>query len=457
MRRSLLFSVALLGLIANGIGASELEHQITGSLRKVRNQIGGNSKAEKLDGMKAVIRVRAELDAILVAVTVALHDQDEDVRVEAARLLAELGPGARRDIPDLTQALGDDSPRVRAEAARALGLMAPYGHHLGMTHPYYQEVIPILIEAAKDRDSNVRIQVLAALGSFGPDANAAVPVLREALNEGAVGRDRRSIRLGQTAAGQLACLAPVAREAIPDLINALNTDDMEFRSHVILALGTVGRGDAGAVSTLVRILRDRQYPQTAMIAGVSLGGMGAGGQAALPALIEGLKTADQLDPAVSERFRYMMILSMGRMGPAAKDAVPCLLEVLRNKELDGQSRKEAAYTLGRIGPAAKAALPDLIGFVWTFEDGAINQAVTWALASIGADAVPALLDALKAREPDVRMRALHVLGRMGPRAKDALPQVRQATHDLDKSVAREAALTVKLIQKRKLPQVGSGP
>jgi HEAT repeat protein len=47
---------------------------------------------------------------------------------------------------------------------------------------------------------------------------------------------------------------------------------------------------------------------------------------------------------------------LGEIGPAAKDAVPDLIEALKDRDM----RPIAVGALGRIGPAAKDAVPALI-------------------------------------------------------------------------------------------------
>jgi HEAT repeat protein len=50
-------------------------------------------------------------------------------------------------------------------------------------------------------------------------------------------------------------------------------------------------------------------------------------------------------------------MTLGKIGPEAREAVPTLIELLKNKE--GNDYRNAAIALGRIGPDAKTALPAL--------------------------------------------------------------------------------------------------
>jgi hypothetical protein len=84
---------------------------------------------------------------------------------------------------------------------------------------------------------------------------------------------------------------------------------------------------------------------------VAADALGRIGAAAVPALIEGLRSPD---PAV----RLKAVEVLGRMGPDAKDAVPDLVRLLDDPE--EPIRRAATRTLGRIGPPAQEAVPALV-------------------------------------------------------------------------------------------------
>src|SRR5437660_755236 len=80
--------------------------------------------------------------------------------------------------------------------------------------------------------------------------------------------------------------------------------------------------------------------------------------------------------------------ALHRIGPAARDAVPALVEALADG--DAELRSRAAGLLGGVGPAAK-------------------------------DAVPALARALADEHEEVRVAAIVALGDLGPVAAGAVP------------------------------------
>lgn len=79
-------------------------------------------------------------DAAVPALIAALEDADRDVRAQATRALARMGPKAEDAIPALIDALDDDDKEVRRGAARALGQIGPLA----------EEAVPALVRALKD-------------------------------------------------------------------------------------------------------------------------------------------------------------------------------------------------------------------------------------------------------------------------------------------------------------------
>ena len=79
--------------------------------------------------------------------------------------------------------------------------------------------------------------------------------------------------------------------------------------------------------------------------------------------------------------------------------------------------------LGRIGGGAKDAVPALIQALKDQHEEVRNNAA-WTLGRIGKDAVPALIQALKDQNIEVRQYAAGALGRIA--AVDAVSALMQA-------------------------------
>jgi HEAT repeat protein len=160
--------------------------------------------------------------------------------------------------------------------------------------------------------------------------------------------------------------------------------------------------------------------------------MGDEAAPAVPALVGALG-----DPDIF--VRWAAARTLGKMTRLDVPAImPAMLVVLRDPDLD--VRLAAAEALRRFGPAARDAVPILLQSVG---HGEVSQqlAAIRALASIGQPgdaALPVLTQALAYPDPRVRQASARLLGDLGPAAWPAEPALRQALADRDPEVQRAA-------------------
>ena len=115
-------------------------------------------------------------------------------------------------------------------------------------------------------------------------------------------------------------LGPKAKDAIPDLIAAMDDSRKAVREWALEALQAMGPAAAPAAAALARKLGDASLEYTMApvgtghVAAYILGQIGA---PAVPALIEALESD-------SRRARRWAAETLAQIGPAAKDAVPAL-------------------------------------------------------------------------------------------------------------------------------------
>jgi HEAT repeat protein len=95
---------------------------------------------------------------------------------------------------------------------------------------------------------------------------------------------------------------------------------------------------------------------------------------AAPVLIKILK--DEKSP---EPVRYGAVEVLGKIGPAAKGAVPVLIESLKNQ--NHVLRNKAVIALGKIGEEAGDAIPALKDALKD-DDESIRTSAKWALSVI---------------------------------------------------------------------------
>lgn len=245
-----------------------------------------------------------EVGAALAAAT---RDKDGGVRWMAVRGLVRLGPSAADAVPDLLAILLDEKSPLRSLAALALGNIGPQAEvaapdllkvvyttkdsnlytfasiALGRIGPAVVPLLakdlksnkillildvlqnlapngaPLVVEALRMNDKQVRGKALDIIWRFGPAAEPAVPLLVKELKD-----DDKDLRFKATAA--LKYLGPVAKAAAPALMVALDDKDDFVQCYVAEALGALGPEGAPAVPKLLRLMSlpvegERDRPQ----------------------------------------------------------------------------------------------------------------------------------------------------------------------------------------------------
>jgi HEAT repeat protein len=364
--------------------------------------------------------------------------------LNARAALRQIGPGAegKAAVPALIKALGDEKWSVRAIAAECLGRLGPDAG----------AAVPALLKLLKDEHSEVRGDAAEAVGRIGGGAEpaAAIAALRELLlredrftgihcawaltelGEPGIAALIEALDSGKTQARRdvvivLQDVGPAGKSAVPALIKALEHEDARIRSPAAYSLGRMGPAAKAAVPALTRTLHDSDSHVRINAADAlrRIDNSAAG----IPALIEVCK-----DPSPSNRCTATMVL--GDFGPAAKDAVPALLELL--KDSDPYLPPYAAFSLWQIAKHDRA-IPVLIEKARGSENGPDSE----FLGQIGPEAkaaVSALTKAAADKDAFRAGRAIEALGKIGAEAKSALPVIRPflKTDDLRKVAAAMA-------------------
>jgi HEAT repeat protein len=495
----------------------------------------------------------------------ALQDPEDDVRLWAAQALGQIGPAARGAVPVLRQALQDGDPDVRFSAADSLTLIerrpiealptlledAKRGHQrsnrqFGRTPApvlslsrYGTTAMPALVQAVFSKGPDAAVgdedarwlfdkvkaearaavpafvaalrarclgmpplrgggstavpeEMIHTLGKFGPETGDAVPLLVEILAG-------NHPRLQVAAAEALARTGPAAAAAVPALEGALRErtwmEDVAFqslgflppregrgngpvdwwvdfsserwefseyasfewsfghdlRSHVAYALGQIGPAARGAVPALREALETRSGPRFRLVEAV----WHLSGRAdwIVPELVAMLR---ETDGRGAEVYRLLACI-----GPGAGEAVPVLTQIV-HRALSGRPPSgggqgpaiPAIQVLGRIGPAARGAIPDLERALQSDEDerrGAAAVAL-WRIDHRAGQAVPVLVQLLRGQRPVgraspgrmgvapwVRVAAAEALGELGAEGKPAVPALRDGLQDKDGNLRVAAA------------------
>lgn len=290
-----------------------------------------------------------------------LKDKDREKRNEAADAIATLGPRAKAAVPALRQALvikgeGDWIPVPRAlwivdratfitivrgkgrtendvmERAAALSGLVAIGAEA-------KELLPLVIDKAKRQSHPIilliqnlkepginhevgsemeRWAALLALESMGADPAQAVPVFVEGLNERTT-LQGRATGIPAICAMMLANMGPPARQALPDLQDALKDLEADVR--------------VSAAAAIWHISKDRTT--------------------VLPVLDDALTILKSDRTAGGDGAATTAISIVTDMGPAARTLYPKVLKYWK-EETRGRVRESLASALKAMDPGAAA-------------------------------------------------------------------------------------------------------
>lgn len=321
-----------------------------------------------------------------------LSSAEREQRREASWQLRTVGPDAKTVLPQLIKALDDEDTQVFSNAIAAIAEIGPGA----------KDAIPALMGLmdgrkgrgfrSRDRDQAL-YRAAFALSRIGVEAHSSLI--------GALKGDDTSLRRG--AAKALGMSGPDAKDAIPSLIENLGHDDESLRRDAVEALALIG---PFAVEPLIASLR---WPDPRLREGSAraLGELGAGAEPLFRAATEEKETA-----ALAAA-----ILALPKSGMSHDRSVPVLIKALCDerteihraavnafvlvrppgnvavpavaKLLDGPHAARAAAMLGHFGPEAGSAAPALLAAAKRTTPPA--KEFLEPLAQIGAAAVPALL------------------------------------------------------------------
>ena len=320
--------------------------------------------------------------------------------------------------------LGEDGEPLPApapfmdEARKPHGLDKVVEHALAFALPtaaqaageVMQDVLPALLLAVNDVDSEVRNSVVTALG--GMQDPRAVQALMRVLRDDAVAEVRAA------AAWALGEIEDAA--AVPALSQSVRNDgSAEVRKNAAWALGQIE--SPAAVEALAAALRDADVE----VRRTSLWALGQiESPAAVPALIAALESDDV-------GMRRTAVWALGNIEDAR--AVPVLLPLIG--DADAEVREATVHALAQIeDPRAAPGMVRALGDA----NAEVRHVAAHALADMNlSSAPPALINALRDANADVRSAAAHSLGEIGDVA--AVASLRAALDD-DNADVRETAL-----------------
>lgn len=438
--RQLALMVGVLCIIANVAPRASYGFQETHDelIRKLQNE----SAKERMDAADQLGFLPELSTASVPALIGALEDSDAVVRWRSARALGNLGSIAKAAVPALRTKLGDPDSTVRIHAAKALGRMGDNS----------EETIRSLSRLIDESDQSVAYTCVHALQNLDDPSGAVVRSLGKALecNEHAViiAAVESLVKRGVTSMPAIidalqneqtamwGCIAVAdigeeAAEAVPHLAKLLSKEtSAPTRMHAILALAAIGPDAQPATRDIISFARETNDLTERVSAAYALGAIGA--TDGTDFLIKSLESKDEF-------LRMIASWSLARINPGQwqDQAIQRLTEGLQSSK--SEVRVAAAKGIQELDVPADAVASALMQTV-SDPDPAVVENVINALVGLGPSAASYAGRSLT--DQDKRNAALVVLARMGPDARDALPQMLAAVTGDDPAFAARVQLAI---------------
>jgi|GEM_PF-2407521 len=321
------------------------------------------------------------------------------------------------------------------------------------------------LRALDKGDDTSRRQAIHSLKEYQENEWATVPIeVIQALVRALLPQLRGEMK--QTAARQevviiLGNMGSRAELAIPHLIELLKEDKPDgIREAAATALGKMGREARAAVDQLLHVLSGCRATLAVQVVR-ALGDIGCADQRVRSALVN-----LWLSPNQSQTFQIQTAIALCKLKIDAGDLLSVLTKSLAGHQ-DSFLRKSAAEALAWCGRNEVDVVPALLTAALNDKDEKVRQTAEAGLAQLrlsrekamqlcakqlkdaayaetalrhgGPLAVPALIEALGAPEPQVREKAARTLGSIGELAVKAVPALATALHDKKRDVRLAAA------------------
>lgn len=321
-------------------------------------------------------------------------------------------------LPTLIQATKSKSDAVRARAADALGTVGPEA----------EEALPVLIEMLKDPNYQVRYNALHSLDHFEVPSSLVLRLMAS--------RDEDE-HISEWAAGRFHKLdLPVRVASIPTLIEMLHDIQTDRCLWAVGALEELGPAAQEAIPAMRAAIRTK-VPQPEMgwavfhelpvetersqhtrdhidffrsSAAQVLRKIGPAGIAALVAVLQDKDWST----------RALAVTELGKLDQPTPEIAAAVAHLISRSSEEVGVRRMALATLERFGAMAQAATPELIRLLLDKDVGFEVACVLPALDPTAQEAVPVLLQALQS-EKFSKWRAALALAAVRPMRPEAIP------------------------------------
>jgi len=368
----------------------------------------------------------------------AMQSESADARANGLALYLY---ATRRNLADLSASallplLKDDGGISVAVLSRLF---------LAKNVPMNAEIVSILIDLAKSNDKALRHTSIAMLGKHAIHYPRVEDALRRAFDD-----EETLVRFG--ALVHLGSLEDYDESTLNAVLKLAHSPDWSVQWAAAGALRKLGATSPEVLDAMLAIIDSdldakntgrQQGPREAITAIAELVASGYAPPEILVAIIqEPLPEVTSHDNFIQFAIHSEAIRSLDRIGPAA---IPILLDLLGDEE----SRLDAFVALNSIGGLDNGDLAiadaQLGGRFHSIQASYVNHTLSQAIEDVCDDAVPYLLEAVRADDPNVRSNAARILGNIGSRIDVVTPELWSLLSDQDDQVASSAFDALRMI------------
>ena len=397
------------------------------------------ARLQSLQGLAMMHQHAAPAGAEIIE---ALADADAEVRLQAVRTLQSVPADAEAAVKGLAKLFKDD----KGQGTRIA---------IVQIMPRYQaKAMPLLLEAIKDKDAQVRQQAVWAMQNTQGDLSAYHKEISALIKDKDVNVRANLINL----------LGRTGEKGVQQLGEMLSDPEWQVRWQAVIALQNSGKNVIKVLPALIKALSD-ENPNVRSQASYAIAQGGEEGAKALlkayaehkdaqvriqilsalfntqarkhatPLLKEALKDPDK----ELRRYAVQMLPNLGQ----TQEVYDAVTEALKDKEV--AVRVAAAYAVQSFGPRG---MPILENGLKLAKDSSLRVAMTQVLLNNNHRSktmVGPLTEFLKDGNPQVRWQSAQLLGNIGPDAKDALPTLRDLVSDSNPNVRQFAQKAINQI------------
>ncbi len=379
-----------------------------------------NKKEHRDKAAKALGQRPTLLKASRLTLEVALRDDNEGVRFEAALALAKHNMLPDADISILLDAVQNKNGSVvrKVSVVRILG-----------KQPRLSEGIRLVLEVAlQDSSEEVRLEAALSFDKHNKLSNAGVQNLLGVLKNKSCSNEARRAHAARVLSEQ-----PALSE---DIRLALQDKDEEVRVQAAIAL-MLPNAD---IPFLLDALQNKSYIASHRAsAAYILGNQPTQSEAIRSALEAALQDGN-------EGVKIQAALALGKHSNLPNTGIPILLAVLKNKSSSAVDRANAAQALGKQATLSADICLMLEARLQDDDEGVKFQAALTLgkHSNLPKAGIPILLDMLKNKSGSAvdRANAAQVLGKQATLSADICLTLEARLEDDDEEVKIQAALTL---------------